>query len=135
METRRFNISFLLLAYLVTGICAGSAFGKEPSEKCADCHSDSLVYKEWQGSGHANSLKTLLKDTNAGRDCLRCHSVDYKRVQLNPWMSISNLPTLETASNAVSCSSCHRHDSGMESNLIMPAARLCTTCHVLFCGG
>ena len=125
----------LLLALVVTGICAGSKPDKEPAEKCASCHSDSQDFKEWQTSGHANSLKTLLEDTNASRNCLRCHSADYKRAQLNPWASMSNLPTLETATNAVSCSACHRHDTGIESNLIMPADKLCTTCHIRFCGG
>jgi nitrate/TMAO reductase-like tetraheme cytochrome c subunit len=135
MEGKRRTISFLLLAYLVIGICAGSTPDKEPPEKCGSCHSDSLVFKEWQNSGHATSLRTLLEDKNAGRNCLRCHSADYKRVQLNPWASTSDLPTLKTASNSVSCSACHRHDSGIESNLIMPADKLCTTCHILFCGG
>ena len=135
MEGRKHIISLLILVYLVIGICAGSAPGKEPSEKCANCHSDSLVFKEWQGSGHANSLKTLLKDPNASGNCLRCHSADYKNVQLNPWMSTNDRPTLKTASSPVSCSSCHRHGSGMESNLIMPVDKLCSTCHVIFCGG
>jgi len=135
METKKLAISLMLSVSLVIGICAGSAPDREPSEKCASCHSDSLAFKEWQGSDHANSLKTLLKDPNARDNCLRCHSADYKRVQVNPWMSTSNLPTLERVSNPVSCSACHRHDSGIESNLIMPADKLCTTCHVLFCGG
>jgi predicted CXXCH cytochrome family protein len=135
METRKLTILSLILAYLVVGICAGSTSDKKSSEKCGDCHSDSLVFKEWQDSGHANSLKTLLKDPNAGQNCLKCHSSDYQRVQVNPWMSTRNLPTLKTATDPVSCSSCHRHDSGIESNLIMPQDKLCTTCHVLFCGG
>jgi predicted CXXCH cytochrome family protein len=134
-EVRKAAIFLLLSASLVTGICASSTPDKEAPEKCADCHSASPAFKEWQNSGHASSLKTLLKDPGAAGSCLRCHSADYKSVRLNPWIDPGDLPTPQTASNPVSCSACHRHDSGIKSNLIMPADKLCVSCHVRFCGG
>jgi hypothetical protein len=130
MRQRKFAIPIFLMFFLVAVVYAEST-----PEKCADCHSDSVAFKQWQKSGHANSLKTLLKDQNAGRSCLKCHSADYKSIQTNPWMSTRDLPAPKTASNAVACSACHRHDTGMESNLLMPAEKLCTTCHVRACGG
>jgi predicted CXXCH cytochrome family protein len=81
------------------------------------------------------SLKTLLKDSGAYQSCLKCHSASYKTVQSNPWESRKDLPTPKTASDPVSCSACHRHDSGIEGNLLVTADKMCTTCHILFCGG
>lgn len=125
----------LLLICFTIVICTGSTPKKEPPEKCASCHADSLAFKEWKKSDHANSLKKLTKDPNALQSCLKCHSSDYNRVQLNPWMATSDLPTLQTASNPVSCSSCHKHDSGIEDNLIISADKSCAACHIRFCGG
>ena len=135
MKRKKFCISLMLSAFLVIGIYAGSNPEKVPSEKCGDCHSDLQVYEDWQSSDHAKSLKTLLKDPNASQSCLKCHSANYKLVQPSPWMSRKDLPTLETVTDSVSCSACHRHDSGVKSNLIMSTDKLCTTCHILFCGG
>ena len=129
----KYIILSLILAFLAAGVYAAS--GKLPPEKCASCHSESLAFRQWQKSGHARSLKILLEDSTASASCLRCHSADYKSSQTNPWMSRSDLPTLQTATNAVSCSACHKHDSGFQDNLIMPVEKLCTKCHVLFCGG
>ena len=135
MKRKEFCISLLLSVFLVIGTCAGSNAAKVLPEKCGDCHSDSQEYKDWQISDHAEALKTLLKDPNASQSCLKCHSANYKTTQSNPWASRSDLPTLEAVSDAVSCSACHRHDSGIESNLIMSAGELCMGCHILFCGG
>ena len=133
MKRKRLFISLLIVVFLAIVICAGSNSAKVPSEKCGDCHSDSQIYKDWQISDHAMSLKTLLKESGVYQSCLKCHSASYKRS--NPWVSRKDLPTPRTASDPVSCSACHRHDSGIESNLIMTADKLCTTCHILFCGG
>lgn len=135
MKRKKFCISLLLSAFLVLGIYAGSNSEKAPSEKCGECHSDSQEYEDWQSSDHAKSLKTLLKAPNASQSCLKCHSADYRLAQPSPWMSREDLPTLETAKDPLSCSACHRHDSGIKNYLVMPADKLCTTCHVLFCGG
>ncbi len=129
----KYIILSLLLAFLAAGVYA--ATDKLPPEKCAECHSESLAFKQWKESGHAKTLKILVEDPTAGTSCLRCHSADYKSSQANPWMSRSDFPTLQTATNPVSCSACHKHDSGFQDNLIVPAEKLCTTCHVLFCGG
>lgn len=129
------SATFLILLILfVICICAGSKSGKLPSEKCGDCHSHSPMYEEWQESAHASAIETILKDPDVGRSCLKCHSADYKRIRSNSWLSTKNIPTPQTAGNAVSCSSCHKHGSGREYNLIMPAEKLCISCHVLYCG-
>lgn len=130
MDERKLIISLLLVAFLAAGVCAGAQ-----SEKCGKCHSDSPAYKEWQKSGHANAIKTLLKADNASQSCLKCHSSDYERARLNPWLSRKDLPTLKTAKDAVSCSLCHKHKNEVEAILTKPVEELCITCHVLFCGG
>ncbi|MBD3182983.1 hypothetical protein GF312_11880 [Candidatus Poribacteria bacterium] len=114
-----------------------SVLCKEPPEKCGECHSDSLAYKEWEKSDHAISLKTLLKDQKSSKktSCLKCHSVDYVSFSDSPWASRKNITTPETATNPVSCSACHKHDSGFEHNLNVPAEKLCISCHIRFCGG
>ena len=134
MKLKKYIVFFLLFVFLTLSICAGSQAAKFPQEKCGDCHSDSAMFKEWQTSNHAKAVKTLQKDANSDRGCLKCHSADYKRVRSNSWLSGRELPTIETAGNAVSCSSCHRHGVEYENNLIMPAEKLCISCHVLYCG-
>ena len=135
MKMRKLSILLLLLAPLAAG-CANLAVNeKKPPEKCANCHSGSLVFKEWQNSGHANSLRTLLKDLKAGRKCVKCHSADYKPVGIKFWAYANNVPLPRMAGNPVSCSACHKHDSGLESNLMMPADAICMRCHILLCGG
>ena len=126
----RHIILSMLIAFLAVSICAGA----QP-EKCGECHSDSPGFKEWQKSGHANALKTLLKADGAKQSCLRCHSSDFERARLNPWLSAKALPTLKTAKDAISCSSCHRHKNKEEARLTKPVENLCDSCHVLFCGG
>ncbi len=130
MNAKKIIVSFLLVLPLAVGVCSGAQ-----AEKCGKCHSDSPVYKEWQTSRHANAIKTLLKAGNASQSCLKCHSSDYELARLNPWLSRKDLPTLKTAKDAVSCSSCHKHKSKEEATLIKPVEKLCITCHVLFCGG
>jgi len=127
---KKLTIPFLLIAFLTVSVCAGS----QP-EKCGKCHSDSLIYKEWQTSGHAKALKTLLKAPNARQSCLKCHSADYRRAKANPWLSGKDLPTIKSVSDAVSCSVCHKHEGEKKSSLLMPVEKLCADCHVLFCGG
>jgi len=103
-------------------------------EKCYKCHDKSVEYKEWNTSGHAKALVTLKKSSDAQSSCLECHSSGY----------IANAPvwgsrrfvsiTLETAQNAVGCSSCHRHGAKGEHNLIKPPKNLCISCHKMDCG-
>lgn len=130
MKMRKLILPFLLIAFFTVSVCAASQ-----AEKCGKCHSDSLIYKEWQTSGHAKALKTLVEGRNARQNCLKCHSADYKRAKANPWLSGKDIPTVKTAVDAVSCSICHKHKGEKESVLLMPVEKLCADCHVLFCGG
>jgi hypothetical protein len=62
-------------------------------------------FTAWSRGGHANSLKSLQQDYDgrfgpADDSCLRCHSAE---AILQPWRE----PTLETASEPVTCSVCH----------------------------
>ena len=135
-EKRKFGILlFFVSVALAIGICANSTAKKEPPEKCANCHSDSPAFKEWQKSAHVNALKTFLKEPDANKSCLKCHSATYQRFNSNPWLSLNELPEPGDASDPVSCSACHQHKSGLEDNLIMPADEMCISCHILYCGG
>jgi len=140
--TKRKHIFFLLPIFIAILICLGATSDKnEPEkaktgvEKCGECHGNSRAYKEWEKSGHAQSLKNLLKSPDATTSCLKCHSSDHSAILISPWLSPDNLPDIKSAKNTISCSSCHRHDSGFEHNLIMPVDKLCVACHVHFCGG
>ncbi len=114
----------------------GLAFADENSgEKCAECHSNSLPFKEWQNSAHANSLRTIQKEPKAGTVCIKCHSADYNRYAgVAAWGARVNLPKPKEAKDPVSCSSCHKHDSGLAHNLVMPPDKLCISCHKFDCG-
>ena len=103
-------------------------------EKCYKCHDKSVEYKEWETSGHAKALATLKKSPDARDSCLECHSSGYIA---NAPIWGSNRPvsiTLETAQNAVACSSCHRHGAKEEHNLIKSPKNLCGSCHKMNCG-
>jgi len=103
-------------------------------EKCYKCHEKSVEHKEWKTSGHAKSLVTLKKTSDAQNSCLGCHSSGYI-VNAPVWGS-KRFPriTLETAQNAVACSSCHRHGAKYEHNLIRAPKKLCSSCHKMECG-
>jgi len=136
MEGKKFTISLLLSVSFAFGICAGSMAEEKSAEKCAECHANTNAFKEWQNSRHANSLKTIQKEPKSGTICIKCHSSDYIRYsQLSgTWGVKAELPTPKTAKNAVSCSSCHKHGSKLERNLIMPVDQLCISCHTYYCG-
>jgi len=124
-----------VIGALVIGIYAGSTTDEKPAEKCAECHANSTEFKEWQNSAHADSLKTIQKEPKANTACIKCHSSDYNSyVRSTPWGAKVNPPTPQTAKNPVSCSSCHRHDSGIKHNLLMPLDKLCISCHKFDCG-
>jgi len=106
-------------------------------EKCLDCHThaNSVEYKEWLVSDHAKSLKTIQENPKGNFKCLQCHSADYNRYKTeSTWGGRVIAPDPKQAKDAVSCSSCHRHDSGIKHNLIMSADKLCVSCHKFDCG-
>jgi nitrate/TMAO reductase-like tetraheme cytochrome c subunit len=133
---KRGTITFILL--IIIFACLGATTDKpnktEP-EKCAQCHKDSRAYKEWQKSGHFKSLESLKEASDVTKSCLKCHSADHSAILVSPWTLPDKLPDVDSVSNPISCSACHRHDSGIEHNLILPPEKLCVACHVHFCGG
>ena len=126
---------------LIPGISATSDKDNQNSvqensfrEKCYKCHEESVESKEWNTSGHAQALITLKKSENVQNSCLQCHSSGY--VSNAPVWGSRRFPriTLETAQNAIACSSCHRHGSKNEHNLISSPKKLCSSCHKMECG-
>jgi len=131
------SISVIVLAFavFVVVIYAGSDAGSKSGDKCIECHSDSIQFKEWQDSAHAKALLTVQKEPKADARCLKCHSSDYiAYAQTTAWGATPKVVSVKDMKNSVSCSSCHRHGTGIEHNLIMPADKLCVSCHKFDCG-
>lgn len=108
--------------------------GKTPfAEGCDKCHGDETAYKEWTQAGHSHALVNLLEGKYEVRtSCLSCHSSGY---EIFAEHGIPGHPYNEkTAVNAVACSSCHSHASKEEHLLVIPAKKLCVTCHKMDCG-
>ncbi len=103
------------------------------AEGCNKCHGDEASYKEWTQAGHSHALVNLLEGPyEVQTSCLSCHSSGYTTFAEQ---GIPGHPYNEkTAVNAVACSSCHSHASKEEHLLIMPAKKLCVTCHKMDCG-
>ena len=103
------------------------------TEGCNKCHGDETAYKEWTQAGHSHALVNLLEGPYEVRtSCLSCHSSGYETFAE---YGIPGHPYNEkTAVNAVACSSCHSHNSKEEHLLVIPAKKLCVTCHKMDCG-
>lgn len=103
------------------------------AEGCNKCHGEEVAYKEWTQAGHSHALVNLLKGPyEVKTSCLSCHSSGYGMFADR---SIPGHPYNEnTAVNAVACSSCHSHASKEEHLLVMPAKKLCVSCHKMDCG-
>ena len=103
------------------------------AEGCKKCHGDEDAFKEWKQAGHSHALVNLLEGPYEVRtSCLSCHSSGYETFSD---YGIPGHPYNEkTAVNAVACSSCHSHSSKEEHLLVMPAKKLCVTCHKMDCG-
>ncbi|MDE0482945.1 MAG: hypothetical protein OXI67_10230 [Candidatus Poribacteria bacterium] len=103
------------------------------AEGCNKCHGDEASYKEWTQAGHSHALVNLLEGPyEVQTSCLSCHSSGYTTFAEQ---GIPGHPYNEkTAVNAVACSSCHSHASKEEHLLVMPAKKLCVTCHKMDCG-
>ena len=140
MNKKTFAIISLLLviAVIVTFafiIYADSVTDAKSGDKCAECHADSIEFKEWQNSAHANALQTIQKEPKADSRCLKCHTSDYYTyTQSTAWGAPAKPLNIKDAKKSVSCSSCHRHGSGLKHNLIMPVDKLCISCHKYDCG-
>lgn len=131
-----------LVVFIITTIAADttekqtnvSETPKTPfTEGCNKCHGDEDAYKEWTQAGHSHALVNLLEGPyEVKTSCLSCHSSGYR---LFAERGIPGHPYNEkTAVNAVACSSCHSHASKEEHLLVMPAKKLCITCHKMDCG-
>ena len=103
------------------------------AEGCNKCHGDEDAYKEWTQAGHSHALVNLLEGPyEVKTSCLSCHSSGYT---LFAERGIPGHPYNEkTAVNAVACSSCHSHASKEEHLLVVPANKLCISCHKMDCG-
>lgn len=104
------------------------------AEGCTKCHGGEVPYKEWTQAGHSHALVNLLEGPyEVKTSCLSCHSSGY--VMFADRAYPGHTYTENTAVNAVACSSCHSHASTKEEHLlIMPAKKLCVTCHKMDCG-
>jgi predicted CXXCH cytochrome family protein len=131
-------ISLLLVGIVLvtfTFIIYASDTDAKSGDKCAECHADSKQFKEWQNSAHANALQTIQKEPKADSRCLKCHTSDYNTyAQSTAWGAPAKPLGIKDVKNSVSCSSCHRHGSGLKHNLIMPVDKLCISCHKYDCG-
>lgn len=79
-------------------------------------------YPAWMGGGHAKALKSLREDYDgrfgpATDDCLPCHSADYI-------LAGRNKPSLEEASNGITCAVCHNTHGDLDALRVD-----CASCH------
>lgn len=124
-----------IMVMLFATLRVRSSTEKKSGEKCLECHKDSVAYKEWKESAHAGSLETVRKIRESDSRCIACHSADYNRYTVgSAWGSQVKLPTPKEAIDPISCSACHRHDTGIKHNLIVSADKLCIKCHKVDCG-
>ncbi len=112
----------------------GTSDSKTPfAEGCDKCHGSEPAYQEWQQAGHSHALVNLIEGPYELRtSCLSCHSGGYEVFSERVYPG--HTYNIETAVNAVSCSSCHSHTSRTEHLLVQPARKLCVSCHKMDCG-
>ncbi|MCC7206141.1 MAG: hypothetical protein IT323_02480 [Anaerolineae bacterium] len=102
-------------------------------------HRNNMQYNEWLSSKHARSLETLKASDAAQDECLQCHSGDYAFIERLRASAEAgdregpppDLPTLESAQFAVTCTVCHSPHTATEaeSQVVGDAYSLCTSCH------
>ena len=103
------------------------------TEGCNKCHGNEPAYQEWQHAGHSHALVNLIEGPYELRtSCLNCHSAGYETFSDRVYPG--HTYDIETAVNAVACSSCHSHTSKLEHLLVQPAKKLCVSCHKMDCG-
>ncbi len=115
-------------------VAAETSVSKTPfAEGCDKCHGSEPAYQEWQQAGHFHALVNLIEGPYELRtSCLSCHSGGYEVFSERVYPG--HTYDIETAVNAVSCSSCHSHTSREEHLLVQPAKKLCVSCHKMDCG-
>ncbi|MDE0399713.1 MAG: hypothetical protein OXL96_18120 [Candidatus Poribacteria bacterium] len=103
------------------------------AEGCDKCHGSEPAYQEWQHAGHSHALVNLIEGPyEVQTSCLSCHSAGYDIFSERVYPG--HPYNIETAVNAVSCSTCHSHTSKLEHLLVQPAKKLCVSCHKMDCG-
>lgn len=103
------------------------------AEGCNKCHGSEPAYQEWQHAGHSHALVNLIEGPyEVQTSCLSCHSAGYEVFSERDYPG--HTYNIETAVNAVSCSTCHSHTSKSEHLLVQPAKKLCVSCHKMDCG-
>ena len=103
------------------------------AEGCNKCHGTEPAYQEWQHAGHSHALVNLIEGPyEVQTSCLSCHSAGYE--VFSDRVYPGHTYNIETAVNAVSCSTCHSHTSKSEHLLVQPAKKLCVSCHKMDCG-
>ncbi len=103
------------------------------AEGCEKCHGQEPAYQEWQQAGHFHALVNLIEGPyELQTSCLSCHSSGYETFSDRVYPG--HTYNIETAVNAVACSSCHSHTSRSEHLLVKPAKHLCVSCHKMDCG-
>ncbi len=115
-------------------VAAATPETKTPfAEGCEKCHGQEPAYQEWRQAGHFHALVNLIEGPyELQTSCLSCHSSGYE--VFNARVYPGHTYNVETAMNAVACSSCHSHTSRSEHLLVKPAKNLCVTCHKMDCG-
>ena len=132
------KLIFLLgVMILATGTLAAQNFKYIGADKCKMCHNKpekGEQYNKWKAGPHANAMSSLNAEEAKDPKCLKCHStaaaVDAKMIA-----------TL-TATEGVSCESCHgpgslyksmsvmkSREQSIAKGLIIPDEALCKTCH------
>jgi excinuclease UvrABC ATPase subunit len=144
------GILVVCLAILLGNVLSAQTFKYIGAAKCKICHSKPATgdqYGKWLKGPHSQALKTLsnqksldyakkngIADPAKEPKCLKCHST-YNRVDPKLRSSI-------TATEGVSCETCHGPGSSykspslmknptqaMKMGLIMPDKKLCLECH------
>jgi predicted CXXCH cytochrome family protein len=97
-------------------------------EMCGKCHRGTEEEPR-QGvrleTNHGKALADLKASPDARKECLQCHSQDYREAPAE------SKPTLETARFAVTCVTCHdpHKRTGNSGQLKAESSKLCMECH------
>lgn len=80
---------------------------------------------QWEASGHATALTTLVNSGHAQDRCFECHSTDYLTAEESGKAFVA-----KEATSAITCVTCHDpHGSSIPGQLRKEAGDLCSSCH------